>query len=224
VVLDGALRRCFIGGSDMKVQIFATALFALSLAPGLCVAQGTPQQPPKPGSINITTRPPEPDKWNAQRSANGTQRVFRCKPLACSDPQSVSFQFSRSPTTRHPDPKALEKFAKVDLPKTIRAMAAAREVLTDGAENIETLKSEAATLKGYPAVINESKFSRSQSANFVETTIIFAGPVMIRVQSVSPNQELAQKALKEFIEAMTIVEGPAPSPSIASPPKGLQSL
>lgn len=208
----------------MKVRILATALFTLSLTPGLCIAQNAPQQQPKLGTINITTRPPEPEKWNVQRSANGMQRVFRCKPLACSDPQSVSFQFSRSPTTRHPDPQALEKFAKVDLPKSIRAMAAAREVLTDGAENIETLKSETATFKGYPAVVNESKFSRNQNASFVETSIIFAGPVMIRVQSVSPNQDLAQKALTQFIEAMTIVEGPAPNPSTMSPPKGLQSL
>jgi hypothetical protein len=203
----------------MNVRLFATALAALSLVPAFCLAQGTPPQP-KPGGISITTRAPEPDKWDARRSSNGTQRVFRCKPLACPDPQSVSFVFSKSPT-RHPDPKALEKFAKVDLPKSIRAMAAAREVLTDGAENIETLKSETATLKGYPAVVNESKFSRSQSANFVETSIIFAGPVMIRVQSVSPNQELAQKALNEFIDVMTIIEGPPPS---TTPPKGLQSL
>jgi hypothetical protein len=205
----------------MNVRIFATALSALSLVPGVCLAQSAPQSP-KPGGISITTRAPEPDKWDGQRSANGAQRVFRCKPLACPEPQSVSFQFSKSPT-RHPDPKALEKFAKVDLPKSIRAMAAAREVMTDGAENIETLKSETATLKGYPAVVNESKFSRSQNANFVETTIIFAGPVMIRVQSVSPNQELAQKALNEFIEVMTIVEGPTPTPTMPTP-KGLQSL
>ena len=55
--------------------------------------------------------------------------------------QTVSFIFSKSPT-RHPDPEALEKFAKVDLPKSIRAAGAAREVLSDGAEKIETLVSK----------------------------------------------------------------------------------
>ena len=210
----------------MKAHIIATALCVSVLAGGQCHAQSATEPPkpsPKPGSINITTRAPEPDKWDSQRSANGMQRLFKCKPLACPDPQTVSFMFSKSPT-RHPDPKALEKFAKVDVPKSIRAMAAAREVLSDGAEKIETLKSETATLKGYPAVVNESKISRNQNTTFLETTIIFAGPVMIRVQSVSPNQELAQKALNDFIEAMRIVEGPPPSPSRPQPPKGVQNL
>ena len=62
----------------------------------------------------------------------------------------------------HPDPKALEKFAKDDLPKSIRAAGAAREVMSDGTDKIETLASETATLKGYPSVVNESKISRGK--------------------------------------------------------------
>ncbi len=112
--------------------------------------------------MRITTKAPEPDKWNAQRNANGTQRVYKCKPLACSDPQTVSFIFSKSPT-RNPNPEALEKFAKVDLPKSIRAAAAAREVLSDGTEKIETLTSDTATLKGYPSVLNESRLTRGKT-------------------------------------------------------------
>lgn len=203
----------------MKAHIIASA-FVL-LAPGLGLAQTADQPPHKIGRISITTRAPEPDKWNAQRSANGTQRIFKCKPLACADSQTVSFTFMKSPT-QHPDPKALEKFAKVDLPKSIRAAAAAREILSDGAENIETMKSDTATLKTYPSVVNESKFTRGQSSTFVETAIIFAGPIMIRVQSLSPNQELAQKALNEFVEVMRIEEGPAPSPS--GPPASMPGL
>jgi hypothetical protein len=170
----------------------------------------------------VTTRAPEPDKWDAQRSANGAQRVFKCKPLACADAQTVSFLFSKSPT-KNPNPEALEKFAKVDLPKSIRAANAAREILSDGAEKIETLMSKTATLKGYPSVVNESKFTRGQTSSFIEIAIIFAGPIMIRVQSSSPNQELALKALDQFVEAMQIEEGPAqetPRPSRS----GTQSL
>lgn len=209
----------------MRVWIVVTALCLLTLAPGLSVAQDTsePAQPHRAGRVSITTRAPEPDKWNAVRSANGTQRIFKCKPLACSDPQTVSFLFSRSPTS-HPDPKALERFAKEELPKSIRAMAAAREVLSDGTEKIETLKSETATLKNYPSVVNESKISRGEKATFVETAIIFAGPVMIRVQSLSPNQDLARKALNQFVDVMRIEEGAAPAPSPPRSPKGLQSL
>ena len=116
---------------------------ALVLASGSSIAQTGPAAPAKPigpGGIRVVTRAPEPDNWNEQKNANGTQRVYKCKPLACPDQETVSFIFSKSPT-RNPNPEALEKFAKVDLPKSIRAAAAAREVLTDGTEKIETLVS-----------------------------------------------------------------------------------
>ena len=208
----------------MKAHLVVTALCALVLVPGLAFAQAGGDdgaKPVKPGSMRVTTRAPEPDKWNAQRSANGAQRVFKCKPLACADPQTVSFVFSKSPTTTTPNPEALEKFAKIDLPKSIRAAGAAREVLTDGAEKVETLTSKTATLKGYPSVINESKITRGQAASFFQTAIIFAGPIMIRIQSSSPSQELSQKALDQFVELMQIEEGPP-----ARPPSrpGTQSL
>jgi hypothetical protein len=112
----------------------------------------------------------------------------------------------------------LEKFAKEDLPKSIRAAGAARAVLSDGTEKIETLASNTATLKGYPSVLNESKFSRGKSEAYVQTAIIFAGPVMIRVQSSSPDRSLSQKALNEFIDVMQIEEGPPVSPQDRSKP------
>jgi hypothetical protein len=172
--------------------------------------------PLKPGAVRITTRAPEPDKWDAQRSANGLQRVFKCKPLACSDAESISFTFLKSPTA-HPDPQALEKFAKIDLPKSIRAADAAREVLTDGTEKIETVSSKTATLKDYPAVINESKFSRGKMSVYLNTAIIFAGPVMIRVQSSSQNRDLAQKTLSQFVEVMRIEQAPPRQPGSPQP-------
>ena len=208
----------------MKTLV-ATVLCALVLAPGLSLAQSAHDgaKPVKPGSIRVTTRAPEPDKWNAQRSANGTKRVFQCKPLACAASQTVSFVFSKSPTGT-PNPEALEKFAKIDLPKSIRAASAAREVMSDGAEKVETLASKTATLKGYPSVINESKVTRGQTSSFVQIAIIFAGPVMIRIQSSSPNQQLAQKALDQFVELMQIEEGPPAPPRDKRSPPGTQSL
>jgi len=209
----------------MKAQILAIALGVLVLGASPCFAQsgGDAQKPASPGTIRVTTKAPEPEKWKAQKNANGTQRVFKCKPLACSDPQTVAFTFSKSPTL-HPDPKALEKFAKEDLPKSIRAAGAAREVLSDGAEKIETLASKTATLKGYPSVVNESKISRDKSDAYVQTAIIFAGPLMIRVQSSSPDRELSQKALNEFIEIMSIEEGPPAPPSPTKTPQGTRGI
>lgn len=177
--------------------------------------------PIKPGSVRVMTKAPEPDKWDAQRSANGLQRIFKCKVLACSDPETVSITFRKSPT-RHPDPQALEKFAKIDLPKSIRAVDAQREILTDGAEKIETLNSKTATLKGYPAVVNESKVSRDKKSVFLNMAIIFAGPAMIRVQSVSESRDLAQKSLNQFVEVMRIEEGPPLQPGSPVPANGLE--
>jgi hypothetical protein len=195
----------------MKHRLGAAVICAAILAPSALfaqIAQDDPSQPIKPGAVRVTTRSPDTDKWdNGTKSANGTQRTFKCKPLACPAAETVVFTFLKSPT-RHPDPQALEKFANVDLPKSMRAMDAVREVMTDGAEKIETLSSKTATLKNYPAVLNETKFSRGSVSTYVELAIIFAGPMMIRVQSASPDQDLAQKSLNQFVEAMVIQEGP----------------
>ncbi len=213
----------------MKAPIVAIALCAVTFMPGVLFAQSTGADvaptlnPIKPGAVRVTTRAPDTDKWIAFRTANGARRIFKCKPLACSDAEIVTFTFSKSPT-RHPDPKALEKFAKVDLPKSIRALDAAREILTDGAERVETVSSKTATLKNYPAVVNETKFTRGKTAAYAEIAIIFAGPAMIRVTSSSQNRELAQKTLTQFIEVMRIEQGP-PAPMPAKPlPKGAQEL
>ena len=205
------------GAGSIKAHIFAAALAALAMAPGICFGQISGDQGPvKPGTVRVTTRAPEPGKWDL--ASAGAQRVFKCKPLACSDSQTVSFSFQKSPT-RHPDPQALEKFAKVELPKRTRALAAALGVLSDGAQKVDTLGSGTATLKGYPSVFNETEFSQGKGSIFVHTAIIFAGPAMIRIDSRSPNRELAKKSLDEFIEAMQIVEGPPlPPPGAPQPP------
>jgi hypothetical protein len=200
----------------MKKHIVATALCALILVPAVALAQTAgddPSKPLKPGGVRVTARAPDPDKWDGQKSANGLQRVFKCKPLACPDAEVITIVFSKSPT-RHPDPEALEKLAKTDLPKSIHAADAAREVLADGDAKLETLSSKTATLKGYPAVVNETRLSQGKASVYLNTAIIFAGPVMVRLQSSSKNRALAQKSLNEFVEAMKIEEGPPGSPSL----------
>lgn len=200
----------------MKKHIVATALCALIFAPPVAFAQTAADDSPKPikpGNVRVTTRAPDADKWYGQKSANGLQRIYKCKPLACSDAEIVTIVFAKSPT-RHPDPDALEKLAKTDLPKSIHAADAAREVLADGEAKLETLTSKTATVKGYPSVVNETKLTQGKMAVFLNVTIIFAGPLMIRVQSISKNKDLAEKSLKQFVDAMQIEEGPPGSPSL----------
>ncbi len=108
------------------------------------MAPGANPAPVKPGAVRVTTKAPDPEKWEAQKSVNGATRIFKCKPLACSDAETITILFAKSPT-RHPDPQALDKFAKVDLPKSIRAADAAREVLSDGDAKVDTLTSKTMT-------------------------------------------------------------------------------
>ena len=205
------------GAGSIKLHIIAAGFAALAMAPGICWGQVSGDKGAvKPGSVRVTTRAPEVGKWDV--ASAGAQRVFKCKPLACSDAQTVSFTFQKSPTP-HPDPQALEKFAKVELPKRTRALAAALGVLSDGAQKVDTLDSGTATLKGYPSVFNETQFSQAKGSIFVHTAIIFAGPAMIRIDSRSSNRELAKKALDEFIAVMQIVEGPPlPPGGVPQPP------
>jgi hypothetical protein len=216
---DKITRLAGLAKGDMKQHIVATAFCAVLVVPAVALAQssgGDPSAPLKPGGVRVTTRAPDADKWDGQKSPNGMQRVFKCKPLACADAEIVTIIFSKSPT-RHPDPEALEKLAKIDLPKSIHAADAAREVMADGDAKLETLSSKTATLKGYPAVVNETKLTQGKVFVYLDTTLIFAGPIMIRLQSVSKNRALAQKSLSEFIEVMKIEEGPPGSPSSPTP-------
>jgi hypothetical protein len=197
------------------VAVFCAVVFAV---PASAQTGGDEASKPiKPGGVRITTKAPEPDKWDGQRSANGMVRVFKCKPLACPDAATVTITFLKSPT-RHPDPQALEKFAKVELPKSMRALDAAREILSDGAEKIETVSSKTATLKGYPAVVSETKFSKGKTATYLDSAIVFAGPVMIHVFSTSQNRDWAKKTLDQFVEVRNIEECPPLPPGTKTPP------
>jgi hypothetical protein len=199
----------------MKMHIAALAFCALLVFPVASFAQNldnggaapnAASGPVKPGTVRVTTRAPEPGKWDASNGPG--RRIFKCKPLACADQETVSFIFAKSPTSK-PDPKALEKLAAIDLPKSMRAAAAARAVYQQIPQKIDTLASKTATLKGFPSIFNETKYSFGKSSAYIDTAIIFAGPVMIRIASTSPDRDLAHKSLDEFVEVMAIVQGPA---------------
>ncbi|MGB6658353.1 MAG: hypothetical protein WBE90_04445 [Xanthobacteraceae bacterium] len=179
------------------------------------VSPGT-NSTPSPGACPVPLNQAayaSPPKRRIRTSGTGrATRIFNCKPLACSDAETITILLAKSPT-RHPDPQALDKFAKVDLPKSIRAADAAREVLSDGDAKVDTLTSKTTTLKTYPAVVNESRFTQAKAVVYINTALIFAGPVMIRIQSASQNRDLAQKTLNEFVDIMKIEEGPPLQPA-----------
>ena len=65
--------------------------------------------------------------------------------------------------------------------------------------------------------MNESRFTQAKKAVFIDTALIFAGPVLIRLQSASQNRDLAQKTLNEFVDVMKIEEGPPLAPGAPEP-------
>ena len=145
---------------------------------------------------------------------NGTQRIFKCKPLACPDPQTVVVHLLQKP-----DPASRSQGAGAicqgrSAQEHPRRQRRPRGHVRRRRRRSETLISETATLKGYPSVINETKLSRDKSETYVETAIIFAGALMIRVQSSSPNRELAQEgAGSSSSTVMRIEEGPPAPPT-----------
>ena len=184
------------------------------------------QPPVLSNSVQITSRPPDPEKWVSKTDPKTGTRVFICKPLACPDAASVKLVNKRSPT-RNPDPKALERFAKVDFPKSLQSNNASVDGL--GQENgnrrsVETLAAATATLKGYPGVSNESKITAGDKVVYLNVAIIFAGPAMIEMSALSPDREFSQKILAQFVDLLIIkdappsaVPAPAPSPQPGAP-------
>lgn len=200
-------------------------LLVLALSTAIAAAQPaapTPNQqqsnppPVVSNSVQITSRPPDPEKWVSKTDPKTGTRVFVCKPLACPDSARVNLVNRRSPT-RNPDPKALEKFAKVDFPKSLQSSNAPVDELGSG-RSVETLAASTTTLKGYPGVSNESKITSGDKVVYLNVAIIFAGPAMIQMSALSPDREFSQKILAQFVELLIIKDAP-PGTAPALPPQ-----
>lgn len=190
-----------------KAVLVATALCMVTATFGGASAQSAPGAqtqrggPIAPGGIRITTRNPMLGNWVCVGQA------CTCKPLACAAPSRVSYSSSPTPA-RSPNPQALEKFAKVEVPKRIMAANAAQAVLSDGKNKIEVLGSKVTKHLGYPSVLSEAKSTQGNSVVIITTAMIFAGPVLLTVTSLSTDRGVAMTSLGDFIQAMTIEEGP----------------
>jgi len=200
------------------------ALGAFVLAPAAALAQTDKDAAAeKSRSVRITTRAPEPDKWLSARSPDGLRRVFKCKPLSCIAPTTVAFIIQKG-AAKPPNPDALDRLANIDLPKSIRATAAAQSDMANRADTVETLGSSTSVLKNFPAVLNETKISQASSAVYIEIAIIFSSPIIVRVEAKSSNRDLAQKSLTDFIAALQIEMGPLPPAQPKPRPPKTQSL
>jgi hypothetical protein len=216
-----------LGGAIMpKIAIVAFCIGAgVAMLAGVASAQTADLPPRSPltlGGTRLTTKVPDPDNWTSRFDKGKT--IYTCKPLACADAVSVTVTPGQSPT-RNPNPQALEKLAKVDLPKRMKAITAAASVMSEQDSKLETLTSKVTSMLGYPSIEDEMKLTRGKTAMFLDAAVIFAGPLMVTVTATSPDRAVAVKSLNDFIGGMKIDDGPglpskpALAPSTPAPTK-----
>lgn len=185
----------------------AVILLILSSTGSWAQSQKAQDNAISPGGVRITARNPLQGNWICKGSA------CTCKPLACAAASRVSYGTVPTPA-RRPDPQALERLAKVDIPKGILAANAAQGILSDGKVKIEMLTSRVASHLGYPSVLSEAKVVMEKGTIFSTSASVFVGPVLLTVKSLSPDRAVAMKSLNEFIRVMSVQEGPSISPKV----------
>ena len=172
---------------------------------------------PGPGvpGTRITIKNPNPEKWAvtqpaAQVKTSGFQ-AWACKPLACSAERSVVVSaFGKSPT-RNPDKEALARAAKLLAVQT-KAQDMVMDAASEGDERITPLTSGVIEVRGYPAIMAESKKVTRGKTDYVYRSDIFVGLTMVRLISVSSVRAEAKRHFEEFAEAMDILDVPPPAP------------
>jgi len=211
----------------------ATGLVLAGCTTGqLAGVQGDPT-PDRPGT-RITIRNPNDAKWMAVRPAGqqapqGQQKTtsmlfWVCRPLACASGQAAVGALNSPSPTRHPDRKALEKAAKLLAVQT-RAQDLMAEAASEGDERITALSSRVTDVRGYPAIIAESKRTSHGKASFVMRGELFIGLFRVRLISTSSDRAEAKRNFDEFTAAMEIVDvepgQPTQPPEPAPPPSAL---
>jgi hypothetical protein len=97
-------------------------------------------------------------------------------------------------------------------------MNAAAAVLADNnAATIETLVARPATVLGRSAVVNESKYTSGKKVVFINTTLLFAGPVLLTVQALSQDRASAAKYLNDTIAQIKLEDGPPAAKPVPVP-------
>jgi tRNA threonylcarbamoyladenosine modification (KEOPS) complex Pcc1 subunit len=185
------------------------------IAPGVTISAAD-DQPVAPGATRIRVTNPDREKWTQvvrQGAPDGSVREgFACKVLACPDPANVIVTTRRSPTAR-PDPKALEKLAKEQIPKLVQAENLQLQVRSDNKAKVESLSSQVVKVEGYPAVFSESKLTVLDRSRFVAINMVFAGRVMLTIRAEAGDRATAKAATDAFARSIRIEEGPPLQPA-----------
>lgn len=174
----------------------------------------------KPGT-RITIRNPNVQKWVAARQTGQPKptnvSIWVCRPLACASGNAmVGTEIGSSPT-RHPDRKALEKAANLLAVQT-RSQDMMMEAASEGDDRIAPLSSKVTDIRGYPAIIAESKRTSRGKASFIVRGEWFIGLARVRLVAASSDRADAKRYFDEFVTAMEIVDVEPPQPGATPEP------
>lgn len=204
-----------------QVRLRSWGLLALT---GVLLAgcAGLPQSamkptPERPGT-SITFRNPDPDKWVKvqPRQASSRTDYFLCRPMACADKAGVSVQTVPSPA-RNPDRKALDKAAKL-LATQARAQDMMADAASEGEVRITGLSSKVTEVRGYPAIVAETRHTALGNSNFTVRGELFIGATLVRVMSHASDRAEAKRHFDAFVTSWDIYDvapGEEPRASVA---------
>ncbi len=159
------------------------------------------------GTTRVTIKNPDPAKWAGRSNFfSKSTGEFTCRPLACSDAAKVTASISTSPT-RSPDPQALAKLA-AKIPESVaQANANNASGMTPG-RKVERVSSGTATLRGYPAIVQELRVTGEKGNAYLCKASMFVKSALVNISSFSPSLELARRNRDLFIKAMDVEDTP----------------
>ena len=210
------------GAAVLRLSRCLLVLACLSLAACNTAGQGVTGS--MQGSTGIRLANPDSTKWVVAQASGRPQpsnvRIWVCRPLACSGFAGVGISSQRSPT-RNPDRKALEKAAKLLATQT-KAEDMMVDAASEGDERLTPLSSRVTEVRGYPAIIAETKRTSRGKASYTMRGELFIGAMLVKMMSVAPDRDEAKRHFDSFVAAMEINDvdpsaAPAASPAPSAP-------
>jgi hypothetical protein len=87
------------------------------------------------------------------------------------------------------------------------------EAASGGNERVSFLTSGVTEIRGYPAIMAETKRTTRGKARYLLQGNIFVGNLLMKVSSVSTTREEAKRNFDEFVAIMQVVDFEAPLPT-----------
>jgi hypothetical protein len=211
---------------SISLLILASILLVGCNTAGQTGGLGAALAAPSQDRTSVRIQNPNPSKWTAVRLTNqprtNNELGWLCKPLACAGKAYVVAQLAQSPT-RHPDRKALEKAAKLLATQT-KAQDMMMEAVSEGDERVTPVSSRVTEIRGYPAILAESKRTSNGKQSYVLRGHLFVGQALVRLVSASTDREEAKRHFDSFVTAMEITDVTPSAPPPAQAPSAPVAL